>query len=94
MKSSGLSLEWRGLNARLKDVRATHGDLAPAIANDCGTDDLLINSNDVEASWLLKKIRGQQRSCGTAMPPTGGLDEAERACIARFVSCVAALPPD
>jgi hypothetical protein len=87
-------LEWPGVNTRLKDVRATHGDLPPAVANDCGADDLLINSNDVEASWLLKKIRGQQGGCGTAMPPTGGLDEAKRACIAEFVSCVAALPPD
>jgi hypothetical protein len=92
-KSSGLDLEWRGLNARLKDVRAMHGELPPTLDNDCGADDLLINSNDAEASWLLRKVRGQQGDCGSAMPPTCGLDEEEVACIARFVSCVAALPP-
>jgi hypothetical protein len=89
-----LDLEWRGLNARLKDVRARHGDLPPAAASECGADDLLINSNDVEASWLLRKVRGQQGGCGTAMPPTGALDEARLACIARFVACVAALPAE
>jgi hypothetical protein len=82
------------LAAQLKDVRATHGDLqSPAIATDCGTDDKLIDSRDVEASWLLKKIRGQQGRCGTVMPPTGALDEAKRACIVEFATCVAQSPP-
>lgn len=88
-------MEWRGLNTRLKDVRATHEALASTtIANDCGSDDKLIDSNDVEASWLLKKIRGQQGRCGTAMPPNGSLSATDQACIARFVTCVAELAPE
>jgi hypothetical protein len=88
-------LESRGLAARLKDVRATHGALPmPTVASDCGTDDLLIDSDDVEASWLLRKIRGQQGSCGTAMPPNGSLSEAEQACMAEFATCVADLAPE
>lgn len=72
-----------------------HGDLpSPTVASDCGPDDLLIDSQDVEASWLLKKVRGQQGRCGTAMPPTGALDDRQQACIAEFVSCVAALDPE
>jgi len=88
-------MDSRGLIGRLKDVRATHGALPSAtVVNDCGTDDLLIDSHDVDSSWLLKKIRGQQGRCGTAMPPSGLLGDSEQACIARFVTCVADLAPE
>lgn len=90
LKSSGLDLESPGLTGRLKDIVATHADRAtPANPEDCPIDDKLIDTKDVGASWLLKKIRGQQGLCGTSMPQLGSLSEPQRACVAEYVTCVA-----
>lgn len=91
LQSSGLNLELPDVTARLKDVPAKHGDLAMGMTPaDCPVGDKLIDSANPEASWLLKKITGQQGNCGTVMPSAGTLSPAQRACIETYVHCVAA----
>lgn len=90
LKSSGLDLESSGLTERLKDIRAKHDDRrSPILESDCARNDKLIDTLDIEASWLLKKIRGQQGNCGTPMPQVGSLTDLEKACMAEYVTCVA-----
>jgi hypothetical protein len=86
-----LDLETPGVVGRLKDVPAKHSDLAPAMdPSTCPTGDKLIDSANPDASWFLKKIKGQQGGCGTAMPqPPTTLTAAETMCLETFVSCVA-----
>jgi hypothetical protein len=91
LRSSGLDLEAPYVTARLKDLPAMHTDLPMGMtAADCPVGDKLIDSANPEASWLLKKIRGQQGNCGTVMPSTGALDSDEMACLETYVHCVAA----
>jgi hypothetical protein len=42
------------------------------IAKGCPTDALLIDSNDFDASWVVKKLTGGQGECGDAMPLAPG----------------------
>ena len=91
LAASGLNLESLGRIARLKDVPAKHADLPMGQAADCPTGDKLIDSVNVNQSWLLKKIRGQQGDCGTQDPPTGALNQPDMACLTSYIECIAGL---
>lgn len=82
-----LDLESSGVSARLKDAFAQH----PAVqaGGVCPQGDRLIDSAAPQNSWLLKKIMGQQGTCGDVMPPTDPLNAADKACMTEFVNCVA-----
>ncbi len=85
-----LDIESPNPTARLKDVPAKHAGLALGMtAADCPMGDKLIDTANPDASWLLKKIRGEQGNCGTSMPQTGTLTTEQKACITSYVYCVA-----
>jgi hypothetical protein len=88
IKLGGLDLESPSRAARLKDAPAKHLDSARPDAQ-CPVGDKLIDSSNVENSWLLKKITGRQGTCGDAMPLGVPLNEAERQCLTAWVRCVA-----
>lgn len=91
LKSAGLDLESPNVTARLEDVPATHGDRAPQMSGPCPVGDKLIDTATPEESWLLKKVRGQQGNCGTAMPQTPPmLTFEQQQCMETYVACVAA----
>ena len=50
----------------------------------------LIDSANVQDSWMLKKIRGEQASCGAQEPPVGPLPAVDLACLTTYIECVAA----
>jgi hypothetical protein len=82
----GLDLQSPGFTARLKDQAAKHESVAnPA---QCPSGDKLIDSANPSASWLLKKVNGQQGACGTLMPPGVPISQAELACVSAYVTCV------
>lgn len=82
-----LDLASAGVIERLKDKPAAHDAVDPAAV--CPTGDLLISTATPAESWLLKKVTMQHGTCGTAMPPTAVLSEAEVTCVRDFVNCVA-----
>jgi hypothetical protein len=84
-----LDLQSPGLAARLKDQAAQHAGIDNP--QGCPTGDKLIDSANVSASWLLKKITKQQGNCGTPMPPQGASD-ADIACVTAYVNCVSTTP--
>lgn len=87
-KFAGLDLESPNLAERLRDRTAQHLDVRVGAA--CSPGDKLIDVDQPEASWLLKKVRGQQGSCGDPMPQGGPrLDAHALACLERYVQCVA-----
>jgi hypothetical protein len=88
LQSSGLNLEADGFTDRLKNVAAKHMDL-PSGKTDCPSGDKLIDTANPSASWLLKKIDGQQNNCGDAMPSTAPLTADEKTCMHTYISCVA-----
>jgi hypothetical protein len=83
----GLDLQSAGFTARLKDQAAKHQSVDnPA---QCPSGDKLIDSANPAASWLLKKVSGQQGACGTSMPPGNvPVTQAELACVTAYVTCV------
>jgi hypothetical protein len=87
LQSSGLNLESDGFTDRLKNVPAKHGDL-PMGKADCKAGDSLIDTANPSASWLLKKIQGNQGNCGDPMPP-GSLSAAQKTCMETYIACVA-----
>lgn len=90
-QAAGLDLQSPNVTSRLKDVPATHGDRAPQESGPCPIGDKLIDSASPEDSWLLKKLRGLQGNCGTAMPQTPPmLTPEEQQCMTTYVACVAA----
>jgi hypothetical protein len=93
LKSSMLDLDSPGVEARLKNVPATHGDLtASDTPGDCTAGALLVDANNPDASWLLTKVTGKQKGCGTPMPTTGPLGAADLMCMQTFIACVAGKP--
>jgi hypothetical protein len=88
LQSSGLNLESDGFTDRLKNVAAKHTDL-PMGKTTCPTGDKLIDTSNPSASWLLKKIQGQQNGCGDPMPSAGTLSADQKTCLETYVSCVA-----
>ena len=82
-----LDMESPGLSARLKDQPSSHKGLMDT--SGCPMGDKIIDSANPANSWLLKKIKGQQGSCGTVMPSTGALSPADQTCMETFVNCVA-----
>jgi hypothetical protein len=52
----------RGIAERLRDRTARHLDVR--VGSVCSPDDKLIDIDQPESSWLLKKVRGQQGTCG------------------------------
>lgn len=89
LKSAGLDWETPGVAARLKDVPAKHTEIEPPTTQ-CPVGDKLIDSTNVNQSWILKKLNGQQGACGSAMPATGPLSSDDLACMTSWVGCVAA----
>jgi hypothetical protein len=94
LQSSGLDLESPNVTARLKDVTAKHLDISPGMPTMCPTGDFLVDTANPHNSWLLRKIKGQQGTCGTQMPqPPTSLRGDEVACIESYVYCVAGQTP-
>jgi hypothetical protein len=83
-----LDLASPGYTARLKDVPAVHGDL-PMGKMTCMAGDKLIDTSNPDASWLKKKIEGNQGQCGDQMPSTGMLTADQKACLETYITCVA-----
>jgi hypothetical protein len=93
LTSAMLDLKSDGFTARLKDVPATHTEIAPPMTNaNCPKGDKLIDTSTPSASWLLKKIENQQGDCGTVMPSTSALSMAQKSCLETYVACVAGGP--
>jgi hypothetical protein len=82
-----LDMESPGYAARLKDHPSEHEAVAPGAM--CPTGDKLIDTMKPADSWLLKKVMGQQGTCGTPMPVGTPLTTADQMCFQTFVSCVA-----
>ena len=85
----GLDLESPGVAARLKDVPAKHIEIVPP-SSQCPVGDKLIDSANVEQSWILKKLSGQQGTCGEAMPLPGALSTSDLGCMTTWIRCIAA----
>jgi hypothetical protein len=77
-----------GYTGRLKDVPATHADIAGG-GSGCPSGDKLIDTASPENSWLLKKVSSQQGGCGDPMPQGSGLMGDDLKCVQDYVSCVA-----
>jgi hypothetical protein len=73
----------------LKDAPAKHVEIEQPDAV-CPVGDKLIDSANVDNSWLLKKINGMHGTCGQLMPLGSFLDGADRQCLTTWVRCVAA----
>jgi hypothetical protein len=85
-----LDLESLGRIKRLKDVPAQHPGLRVG-QEECPQGDKLIDSVNVNQSWMLKKIRGQQGNCGEQDPLGTHLSETELACLTSYIECIAGL---
>jgi hypothetical protein len=93
LTSSQLDLVSKGVTARLRDVPSKHLDITmPPTPGDCPTGDKLIDVANPGNSWLLKKIKGEQKTCGTIMPTTS-LNATDMACMETYISCVAGGKP-
>jgi hypothetical protein len=87
-----------GFVGRVKDVAATHLNIDCADGMECATPpaacpkgDKLIDSANVDNSWMLHKLNGTQTGCGDAMPPPDyAIDDAGKACIVELVKAIAA----
>jgi len=88
-KLGDLDLLSLGVTARLKDEPAKHTVLMDPKRTDavCVPGAPLINSNNPAESWLLKKINGQQGTCGDLMPSTK-LAADNIACLTTYATCV------
>jgi len=53
---------------------------------------LLIDPSDVDRSYVLEKIESSSPECGQAMPLTGRLTDAEKACIRAWATALAGGP--
>lgn len=65
--ASSLDMQSAGVETRLVDVPAAHGDILDGTAANCLPGELRIDSANPERSVILKKIAGTQ-SCGGTMP--------------------------
>ena len=81
-----LDMESDGLTARLKNKPAEHP--TPGTGAMCPTGDKLIDTMTPANSWLLKKVSGQQGTCGAAMP-SPALAGDDLTCFQTYVACVA-----
>ncbi len=65
-------------------------ELEPLCAGSAATSTLLIDSANFENSWVLRKLNGEQGTCGEQMPiPPGnsvsnGWNDARKACLERY----------
>jgi len=87
---AGLDLASTGAALRLKDIPAMHEGVSSGAS--CPQGDKLIDSANPQDSWFLKKIKGEQGTCGTVQPPTGMLQGADLGCLEMWVGCIAAAP--
>ncbi len=88
-----LDLQSANVTSRLKDVASKHVEIMPPpTAGDCPTGDKLIDVANPAESWMLKKLKGLQKTCGTVMPSTAPLGAADLACMETYVACVAGKP--
>jgi hypothetical protein len=81
-----------GFTARLRDIPAKHADIVPPAAEGDCSNGKLIDTANPNASWLLTKIRGMQKTCGTQMP-TAPLGAGDMTCVEEYISCVAGGKP-
>lgn len=91
---AGLNLEPPGFTARMKGVVAQHNDFTDPtyVPTACLTGDKLIDVDNPNESWLLKKVDGRHVGCGDPMPQAGNLTAEELQCVRDYVSCVAGKP--
>ena len=87
-----LDLVSPGVTARLKDVPAKHAEII-TMNPVCPMGDKLIDTAFPGDSWMLKKIRMQQGTCGDKMPSTSPLSAMDLACLETYISCVAGGKP-
>jgi hypothetical protein len=81
--AAGLDLASPGVESRLVDQLAGHQGLDASAV--CSKTDKLIDSADPSQSWVLKKIMGQQGSCGVRMPYGGTLTATELTCLQTWI---------
>ena len=83
----GLNLASEGVRSRLVGVAATGtGCDSGAVGR------VLIDTSDVDKSYLLEKIESTTPQCGGTMPLTGRLTDAEKACIRTWATALAGGP--
>ena len=87
--AAGLDLQAAGVNARLVNIVATHGDATMPEA--CPKGDKLIDTATPANSWLLKKLtKADEVMCGAKMPIGNTLSPDDMACVQKYVTDVAA----
>ncbi len=98
---SDLDLMTTGVEARLIDVDATHGDIfcpnpdGGVLKVEClpaaCTPAKLVDRTTPANSWMLKKREGTEGECGDPMPIAPGvLEPAEKACLIEWINALAA----
>jgi hypothetical protein len=109
VRRAGLDLSYdSGLVGRIKDIPATHREIACNPPTEAFRECLppnepaacipfakarLVDSAHVEESWLLKKVNGTHGGCGLKMPAVPtGYGGWAHDCLQAFVRAVAALP--
>jgi hypothetical protein len=100
---AGIDLQSPGVEQRLIDAIATHGDITctpdggglpvaciPPTCPPAGTTRLVDRTTPAN-SWMLKKLNGMHNDCGDTMPIAPGmLMPAERDCLIAWVNAMAA----
>jgi hypothetical protein len=85
------------LVSRVKDIAPTFKDIycgnvpCPEIPAECPEGVKLVDSANVENSWMLQKIT-DAKGCGVAMPPSVTFAAEDRLCVENLVKAIAALP--
>jgi hypothetical protein len=82
--SGSLDLSGDNVGIRLKDAPATNAGVM-GDKSGCGMGALLINSTTNAESVMLKRIKGTQGTCGSRMPTTGPLPDAEIKCLEDWI---------
>jgi hypothetical protein len=102
--AAGLDLQSPGVEARLIDVVATHGDISctpdggglpvdciPSTCPPAGTTRLVDRAVPAN-SWMLKKLNETHNDCGDTMPIAPGMfmTAAEKDCLIAWINAMAA----
>jgi hypothetical protein len=78
-----LDLVSDGVEGRLVDQDAPHEDVTDPAA--CKDGELLINTQNIEESWMLKKINKTHDGCGVGMPVSGRFPAADKDCLSEWI---------
>jgi hypothetical protein len=82
-----LDLQSADYTSRLKDQAPKFDSVTDR--SQCPTGAKLVDSSNPTQSWLLKKLTGQQGTCGGRMPSaTMPVSPADQACVTAYVTCV------